>query len=974
MKSLEEDLKNSIQGEVRFDEITRHVYSVDASIFEIVPLGVVIPKNQDDLQKVVEIAAHYRVPIIPRGAATGITGGCLGRGLVVDLSKYFNQILDANFSEKFVVCQPGVVQNDLNQYLDSAGYRLGPDTSTGDRATLGGMLANNSAGSRSLFFGKMVDHVLEVKLLLADGSILNFSEISEKQWMKMNQQEDREGEIYRTLWKIKHENETEIKKQFPPLPRRVSGYNLDELIKSSSFNVAKLIAGSEGTLGIATEIKMKIVPKLKKTSLLLIFFSDLLETFRKVPRLLDFHPIALEMIDSQIIQLGRIHPSMKKKLDWLIGDPEAILIFELEGNDTKELENQMNAIREILRKEEIGNHYLTMIDPQQMAHVWELRKSGLGILLSKRTYSRAIGFLEDLSVPPQHLASFMEKFCKYLALHGKQAGIYGHVGAGCMHIRPYINLNDPRELQLMRQMMEDISTLLLEMGGALSGEHGDGWIRSWLNPKMFGEQIMEAFRELKRAFDPHYLMNPGKIIPLTNEWEDLRAHPGESLQSPQTFLDFSSEGGFELAADLCNGNGLCRKKEHLMCPSFQATQDEFHSTRARAQSLRAIIHKKLPLDALTSQGMHDVMDLCISCKGCKTECPSQVDMAKFKSEFLYHYQEKHGYSLRSRLFGNIGLIQSCMSPFARFANHVSLWKMTKKGLEWLGISSQRPLPSLSLTRFSSWFAKYQQPMDLQKSILLMNDTFTEFNHPEVGRAAVHILNRLGYRVVLLPWKCCGRPALSKGLLPLARSQAQKFLDQLWPHALSGMPIVGLEPSCLLTVRDDYSALFDSQKNKDKNLNAILSQCMTLDEFLAYEIDDNEFQKHFHSPQRKIKVHGHCYQKALVGMEPTLKVLRSIPGFTVEEISSGCCGMAGSFGYETEHVDISRKMGELRLFPAIRESQPEDLIIASGMSCRHQILEETDRKAFHLAEALYDTSFNRTSNKNKTRTEDDIPCH
>lgn len=951
MESFEQELRASIQGEIYFDEISRHVYSVDASIFEVLPLGIAIPKSRQDLQRIVEIASLFRIPLIVRGAATGITGGCLGRGLIVDVSKYLNQILSINIEEEYAICEPGVIQDDLNRQLASSGYRLGPDTSTGNRATLGGMLANNAAGARSLRYGKMVDHVLEVELLLANGEFLSFSSVSEEEWNEKNQQSNQEGEIYRTLWKIKHENEQDIRERFPDIPRRVSGYNLDELLKPYPFNVSKLIAGSEGTLGIATAIKMKIVRKPHSTGLLLLFFDDLLEAFRRVPELLNHHPLSLELIDDQIIQLGRASPSMRHRLDWLQVDPKAILIVELEAPTTQEVEHKINDLYARTKEKKIGYLQLAILDTPQMTHVWDLRKSGLGILLSKRTYNRAIAFLEDISISPLKLASFMERFCNYLSSHGKQAGIYGHVGSGCMHVRPYLNLRDPGELVLMRQMMLDISALLLEYGGALSGEHGDGWIRSWLNPHMFGEKIMRAFNQIKKAFDPSNLMNPGKIVPLTDEWEDLRARPEEALQSPKTFLDFKPEGGFELAADLCNGNGLCRKKDLLMCPSFQVTNQEFHSTRARAQALRAIIHKRLPLESFTSQGMHDVMDLCISCKGCKTECPSQVDMAKFKSEFLYHYQEKHGYSLRSRLFGNIGRLNSLMSPFARLFNHVNQWSSIKKGLAWIGISSKRSLPSLALQRFSTWFSYHLQPTDLKQTIILFNDTFTEFNHPEVGQAAVRLLNALGYRVILPIWSCCGRPALSKGLLPSAKQKAKHLIQRLWPYAQYGYPIIGLEPSCLLTLRDDYVSLVQAKGEQEQHLKQILSQCLTLDEFLAQLIDQGKFHLPFQSQTRHVKVHGHCYQKALVGMKPTLKVLKAVPGFQVEEIPSGCCGMAGSFGYEKEHEEISMKMGELRLFPAIRASQSEDWIIANGMSCRHQILDGTERHSMHLAEAL-----------------------
>ncbi len=944
MTSWEATLQSTLQGEVHADAITRHVYSVDASIFEMEPLGVVLPKTQEDLQHIVEMSQQFRIPLTARGAATGITGGCLGQGLIVDLSKYFTRILSIDIEHKTVTCQPGVIQDDLNRALAPLGYRLGPDTSTGNRATLGGMLANNAAGARSLRYGKMIDHIWSVNLLLSTGETLTFSAVSEEEWKQKCQQTNREGEIYRTLWDMKHTYADEIRQHFPAIPRRVSGYNLDVLLSPAPFNVAKLIAGSEGTLGIVTAMILNIVPKLRVTGLLLFFFDDMLEALRQVPLLLEENPLSLEMIDEQIITLGRQSPSMHGHLDWLQGNPKAILVFEAEDETLEAVTAKLNRV-----KNHLPQPHTLLSDPLHMAHVWDLRKAGLGILLSKRTYSRAIAFVEDISVPPLQLASFMEKFCAYLAQHGKTAGIYGHVGAGCMHIRPYLDLHDPNELTLMRQMMLDITALLLEYGGTLSGEHGDGWIRSWLNPKLYGETLIQAFRQMKHAFDPQGLMNPGKIVPTREQWDHLRANPQADLQSPATFLNFDSEGGFELAADLCNGNGLCRKKEGVMCPSFQVTNNEFHSTRARAQALRAIIHKRLPLESFTSQGLYDVMDLCISCKGCKTECPSQVDMAKFKSEFLYHYQEKHGYSLRSQLFGHIGKWTSRMSSFASFFNWMNQTWLAKKVLSSIGISPQRTLPNLAKQRFSHWFANYTQTLHLPHTLVLFNDTFTEFNHPQVGQAAVKLLNYLGYHVLLPTWSCCGRPALSKGLLPYARQQAHQLIEHLWSYAQKGYPIVGLEPSCLLTVRDDYNGLLEEQ---DRNkLEQVIALCLTLDEFLAQLVEQGDWPSLTPTFTRKVKVHGHCYQKALVGMQPTLKVLRAVPGFQVEEIHSGCCGMAGSFGYEKEHESISLQIGELHLFPAVRACSAEDWIIASGTSCRHQIQDGTGHQALHLAEAL-----------------------
>lgn len=937
------ELQSQILGEVRLDSISKHIYSVDASIFEIEPVGIVIPKTKEDLIITIRLASARGIPIIARGAGTGISGGCIGKGLIIDNSKYLNRILDIDIEKGFAVCEPGVVQDELNAALASDGYRLGPDTSTGNRATLGGMVGNNSAGARSLRYGKMVDAVQSVEIILSNGEILQFHSITNEQWERKCLLDNTEGHIYRTIKSIKEQYYSEIEKRFPKIPRRVSGYNLDELIKDENLNISKLIVGSEGTLGVASSIRLKIVPRPKASGLCLLHFNDLLEAAKMVPEILKYDPSALEMIDQQIIEMGRKSPSLRGQLNWLTGDPKAILIVEMEGISSAEVQSKLSAFAQDMK------HAIILTDPTSISNVWALRKSGLGILLSKRSYSRAIAFIEDISVSPYKLSAFLEKFVAYLKSKGKSAGIYGHVGAGCIHLRPYINLTKPEEVSLMRQMMLDVSDLLLEFGGAFSGEHGDGLTGSWLLPHMYGEKIMRAFVELKRAFDPGNLMNPGKMVFAAEPFNDLRLSPKTQLKGPETFLNFEPEGGFELAVDLCNGNGQCRKKEGVMCPSFQATDDEFHTTRARAQTLRDVIQGRIPLKDFTGQGVYDVMDLCIECKGCKTECPSQVDMAKMKAEFLYHYHQEHGYPLRSYLFGNIGHLNRWLSFFPKFANKLQKSWISKKGLDFIGITTERSLPSLAPITFSEWLKSYKQEPSGSKKVVLFNDTFTEFNVPDIGIAAMKLLNALGYEVIVPSWSCCGRTLISKGFLKQARSQAEETLGILMPFIKNKIPLISLEPSCFSTIKDDYIGLLP--KEKMELARAASSMCFTLDEFLANHLESNGWNLKLIEKKQKVKVHGHCHQKALIGMEATMKVLRSLPGFEVSEIVSGCCGMAGSFGYEKEHYGISMKIGDLKLFPAVRTSAEDTLFIANGTSCRHQILDGTGRHAVHLAEAL-----------------------
>jgi FAD/FMN-containing dehydrogenase/Fe-S oxidoreductase len=951
MNSFEVELRNTIQGEVRFDLISKEIYSVDASIYEIEPIGIVLPKHREDIINAIQIASKHKIPIIARGAATGITGGCIGRGLIIDTSKYLTNILEINYEDKYAICEPGVVQDSLNAALASKGCRLGPDTSTGNRATLGGMLANNAAGARSLHYGKMVDHVEEVEMVLATGEIIHFTAISELTFENKILNNGLEGEIYRFIDRLRKEYREEVEKKFPHLPRRVSGYNLDELIKPFPLNVSKVVVGSEGTLGVVTKLKVKICKCPRVTGLVAVHFHSILEGMHAIEKMLTFQPLSLEMIDANIIEMGIQSPSTRKKLQWLIGNPQAVFVAEFEGSSIEEVREKLDTFKENMTIESIGYAYTQLTSPKEMNNIWDVRKAGLGLLLSKRTYLRAIAFIEDISVPPEKLDVFMHKFLTYLKEVGKEAGIYGHVGSGCIHIRPYMDLRHPEDLELMKNMMLQISDLLLESNGALSGEHGDGLIRSWLNKKMFGDRLYEAFVELKKVFDPENMMNPGKIVHGASFLKDLRMNSETKMISLDTFLDFSGEGGFQLAVDLCNGNGLCRKSEGIMCPSFQVTGDEYDSTRARAQALRSVVNGKRPLEEFTNEGILQVLDLCLECKGCKTECPSQVDTAKIKSEFLYQYQEKNGYFFRNRLFGNIGLLNKSASPLAAFFNKFSGSKLSKTILGWVGITSERNLPPLAKETFSAWVNK-QCRKENKKKVVLFNDTYTQFNYPEIGQAAYKILTALNYEVIIPKWHCCGRPEISKGLLKQAQRKAIKLINILYPFAIQKIPIIGLEPSCILTIKDDFKGLIGKAYPEFVlKMSLIEKMCLTLDEFLEFQIVDNELPLPFLKENKKVMVHTHCHQKSLVGIQPTLNVLQSIPGLEVSHIDSGCCGLAGSFGYEKEHYAFSMQIGELKLFPAIRKSNAEVLFIANGLSCRSQISHGTGRNAVHLAEAV-----------------------
>lgn len=942
MSTIIQELRDQIQGEVRDDPISLAVYSVDASIYEIPPLAVVLPRTKEELMAAVRIAARHDVPVIPRGAATGIAGGCIGKGLVIDTSKHLNRILSIDPDNRTAICEPGVVQNQLNRALAPMGLRLGPDTSTGNRATLGGMLANNSAGARSLRYGKMVDHILEVEVLLANGELVRFRPVDDTQLAAKLALDSTEGIIYREVVRIRDEYAADIKANFPIMPRRASGYNLDELLKPGPLHLSRLIAGSEGTLGIVTEMRVRLAPTPRASGICVVQFASLDEAFDSVARILPWDPLALELIDEKIVAAGRASPSLASQIGWINGSPKAVLIVEFEAATDRDVAVRIAAFTDWAQKEKIGYSVAGLTQAQPMRDVWSVRESGLGLLLSKRSYSRAIAFIEDVAVPPDQLRPFMNSFLELVHSHGKDAGVYGHVGAGCMHIRPYIDLRDTAEVELMKHLQFETADLLLKHRGALSGEHGDGFVRSWLNEKMFGKRVYEAFRALKQAFDPRGLMNPGKVIATQGLTEHLRLTPQTQPLPFQTFLNFDREGGFTLAADLCNGNGLCRKREGLMCPSFQAYGDEFHTTRARAQSFRAILNGRLPEEAMTGQGLYHVLEYCLECKGCKTQCPSQVDMAKMKSEFLYHYQQKQGVTLRTRLFAQMGSLYSAISPIAPLFNALSNSPPSRWLLSALGIAPERPLPKLSTQRFSVWWKSHQvEPTAFSRTVVVFNDTYTEFLHPEIGQAAVQVLNALGYGVIVPLWTCCGRPLISKGLLEQAQSQGQKLVDLLLPYARKKLPIIGLEPSCLSALQDDYRDLVDRSQAEE-----VRACCTSLEEFLF----GKTLPVTTDQPIR-VYTHTHCHQKALMGSAATQAVLAALPGVEATEIDSGCCGLAGSFGYEKEHYAMSMQIGEQKLFPAVRQSDSDACIVACGFSCRSQIKQGTERRAIHLAELL-----------------------
>ena len=949
-REIEAELKKRVEGDIYFDRYSRLLYSTDASIYQIEPIGVVVPRHKGDVQAVVELANKFSVPVLPRGGGTSLAGQTVGHALILDFSKYMQNVLEVNQEELWCRVQPGLVQDELNAYVRSMGLQFGPDTSTSNRATIGGMIGNNSAGAHSLTYGKTLDHVIELTVLLSDGSEVVLKELSSDALEGKSQADSLEGRVHREVARLAQEHRSEILARYPKIMRRVSGYNLDEFIKPQPFNLSRILVGSEGTLGTVVEAKMRLVPKPKWTALDVIHFDDDLEALRASQVILETAPYALESTDKMILNLARGNIVQSQRLGFVQGNPSSLLMVEYAGDTEAQVKEQVYKLEEVRKAQHIGYAATLAFKPEEVKAVWGVRKAGLGLLLGTKGDKKPIAFVEDTAVAPAKLPEFIKRFREIITRHDAIAGYYGHCSVGCMHIRPLIDLKEASEMKKMVSIADAISDLVLEFNGAMSGEHGDGLARSHFNQKLFGAVLYEAFRQVKRVFDPKNLMNPGKIVDAPAMTESLKISPRYQTWQPETTLDFTGQGGFARAVEMCSGMGECRKKlDGTMCPSYMGTLDEEHSTRGRANALRAVLSGKVPKEEFTGKRLHDVMDLCLECKACKAECPSNVDMAKLKYEFLDHYHRVNGLPLRNRLFGGIERLNRIGSQFAPLSNWVvgsglNRWLMEKLA----GIDRRRPLPQFAGVTFEDWFDGRKPEGDGAKGeVVLFHDTFNNFNTPNVAVATTRLLERLGYHVLLVNKRCCGRPMISKGMLGEAKNNAAWNVDQLAEYAERGVPIVGMEPSCLLTLRDEYP---DFLRTNDAKL--VARNSFLLEEFLLQERDTGKVSLSFGANGRKALLHGHCHQKALVGTVPTVALLKGV-GFEVSEVDSGCCGMAGSFGFEKEHYDLSLTIGNRRLAPAVKSASAEVEIVAPGISCRQQIEHLTGRKAKHTAEVLWE---------------------
>jgi len=953
---LAEALRGGIGGEVRFDALSRALYRTDASIYEIPPRGVVYPRSADDVAHAVRVAGDFGVPVLPRGGGTSLSGQAVGAAVILDFSRFMNHVLEIDEDEGWVRVESGVVLDELNAALRPRGLAFGPDVSTGSRANIGGMIGNNSAGSYSIVHGRTIDHVLDLTVVLADGSVACLGPVDEEERRQREGRGDLEANLYREVGRITTEYADEVEARYSKVMRRVSGYALDHMVAAQregrAFDLSRLVVGSEGTLCAVVEARLRVVGQPSHRAVIACHFHDMIESMRATVDILETAPAAVELGDRILLDQTRGSIEYAPRREFVVGDPEALLMVEYFGDSEEELAQRLDDVEARLRRAGLGYAYVHALEADEQRNMWELRKAGLGLLMGMHGDAKPTSGIEDTCVPTEVLPEYVSRVRQLMDEAGVEATIYGHASVGVLHIRPVLDLKDPEGARLLRHFGERISDLVLEYGGSMSSEHGDGLARSEWIPKMFGPRLVQAFGEVKAAFDPAGIMNPGKIVGAPPMDANLRYGEGYVTQELDTYFSYDREGGFQRAVEMCSGVGQCRKRlVGTMCPSYMATLDEEHSTRGRANALRAALNGRPDFpQGLDSPELARVMDLCLECKACKAECPSSVDMAKLKYEYLAQRGRKHGFPLRSHVFARIDQLDRLMAPVASLANLAlrswpSRWVLEKV----LGIDRRRRMPALARQRFSRWFHKRQYRRGGSRgTVVLFNDTYMEYNEPQVGMAATYLLESAGYEVVLPERQvCCGRPAISRGLLDLAQHKARNTLDVLGQYAERDWPIVGIEPSCLLSFRDDYRDLVGDHPA----VESVATHSFLLEEFLGGLLDAGELDVEFTTTARSILFHGHCHQKALSSTEPTLRLLRLPPNFSAMEIDSGCCGMAGSFGFETHHYDISMKIGDERLFEAIRGAGEDVVIAASGTSCRHQIADATGRRAVHWAEVL-----------------------
>ena len=956
-KGLIQALAAVIQGEIRFDGISRQLYSTDASDYQKFPMGVVIPANIDDICAVISIAGEYGVSIIPRGGGSSLSGQTVGPGIVLDLSKYVNHILDINVEEQWADVESGVVLDVLNASLFPHGLMVGPDPSSSAVATLGGMTGNNSTGSHSIKYRMIADHIHEVDVVLADGNRVTLGSKSPEQVAELVEAPSAEGALYRGILGILKEYKADIETGYPGTWRNVAGYNLKRMLDDQKagrpLNLMPLVVGAEGTLAAITRIRVGLVPRPRAVRLMVLHFNDLKTALERVPFILEHEPSAVELMTHPTLKLAHDNSAYRSTLQTFVhGTPGAILIVEFAGESDGSIEKNVRGLEQALMDTGYDTPISHCITPEEVGRVWWVRKSILGLLMSKPgDNNRRIWIIDDATVPVDRMVGFTQDILAAGRELGFELNFDAHASAGCLHMGPEINMKTVEGLASLERLSQKIIDIAIAHNGTTTGEHGEGLARSYFNKQLYGERLHQAFREVKALFDPQNIFNPHKMIDAPKPWDKdwLKYKPGysTSLSPEKTFLDFSSHNGFAGLVEMCNGQGECRSRVRgTMCPSFRVTGEEKDSTRGRANALRAAITGQFGIEGLTASEVYEVMDLCVACKACRNECSTRVDMAKLKFEFLAQYQARHGVPLRSRIIGHMewsGRLGTLMPGLVNAFYKNSLFRELLEKM--VKIDRRRTLPAIASVPFEHWFKHRIKPIASPRGpVVLWDDCHISYHQPELGKDAVRILEAAGFEVVLVEGRrCCGRPLISKGMLDKATEHARHNVARLLPHVRQGTPIVGVEPSCIACFRDEYPDLL---KNQDARL--VSQNSFFIEEFIAGLMLEGDVKFAFKLPLDKqtVMVHTHCYQKALGTSDPVITMLEALPETEVTMIDSGCCGMAGSFGYEKEHYDTSMAIGELSLFPAVRSAAPGVMIAAPGTSCREQIKDGTEQRAQH----------------------------
>jgi len=977
-KISEEILKSlaqQLEGDLFFDETMKTLYATDASAYREMPLAVAIPKTEKDIQTLIKFANENRTSLIPRTAGTSLAGQVVGNGIVVDVSKHFTEILEINPEEKWVRVQPGLVRDELNYYLKSYGLFFGPETSTANRAMIGGMVGNNSCGTHSVVYYSTREHTIEVKGYLSNGDFVSFNILENKEFaikanpLTKNSIKTLENNIYEKLANILSdaENQKEIQEKYPKksILRRNTGYALDLLLNTSpftegaeAFNMCKLIAGSEGTLMFITEIKLNLVPTPpKEIGLVCIHFNTIDDSLKGNIIALKYKPSACELMDHYVLECTKTNVEQRQNRFFVEGDPDAILVVEFVRETKEEIEEIAQAMEKEMREIGLGYHF-PIVWGEDSKRVWKLRAAGLGLLSNLVGDAKPAPVIEDTAVDVNELPNYIQDFNEILKKYNLSAVHYAHAGSGELHLRPILNLKTQEGHQLFRTIAEEIAQLVKKYKGSLSGEHGDGRLRGEFIKDMVGEKNYELMKEVKKVFDPNNIFNPNKIVDTPPMDTFLRYQAGQKTPEFDTIFDFSQNQGILRAAELCNGSGDCRKTEisgGTMCPSYMATRNEKDTTRARANILREVLTNSSKSNPFDSEQIKEVMDLCLSCKGCKSECPSNVDVGKMKAEFLQQYYQSNGVPRRTKMIAESTKYNHFASNFPKIYNALVQNSFTSKLIKnYLGFAQERPLPKLSNETLRYWFQKKHNSWQYQpiKKVFLFVDEFTNYLDASIGTKAILLLHKLNYQVEIINHEESGRTYLSKGLIKKAQEIAKKNVEIFKDLVSEKTPLIGVEPSAILTFRDEY---IDLLRGKEKEQAKKISEnTFTFEEFFAQEIDNgNITSEMFTEEKRLLKLHGHCHQKTLSSLVPSKKMLSLPKNYAMHLIPSGCCGMAGSFGYEKEHYKVSMQIGELVLFPTVRKVKKDTLIVASGTSCRHQIKDGTERTALHPIEVMWE---------------------